>query len=125
MLSQAHNQQEYDKHCEITATADENKNPDEEDITNMEIEQTSENAENEIVKQEKPVTPTATAEPAEKSDDTSKAEDSNSEIKSKDDEDEENSKGIDIDPKTYCKLGHFHLLLEDYAKGEYFCLNRR
>lgn len=30
-----------------------------------------------------------------------------------DDED----KGISIDPKTYCKLGHFHLLLEDYTKG--------
>lgn len=27
------------------------------------------------------------------------------------------SKDISIDPKTYCKLGHFHLLLEDYAKG--------
>ncbi|CRL01798.1 CLUMA_CG015014, isoform A [Clunio marinus] len=26
-------------------------------------------------------------------------------------------KTIDIDPKTYCKLGHFHLLLEDYAKA--------
>jgi histone demethylase len=26
-------------------------------------------------------------------------------------------KDISIDPKTYCKLGHFHLLLEDYAKG--------
>lgn len=25
--------------------------------------------------------------------------------------------GINIDPRTYCKLGHFHLLLEDYAKG--------
>ncbi|XP_041975339.1 lysine-specific demethylase 6A isoform X2 [Aricia agestis] len=24
---------------------------------------------------------------------------------------------ICIDPKTYCKLGHFHLLLEDYAKA--------
>lgn len=31
-------------------------------------------------------------------------------------EDEED-KGISIDPKTYCKLGHFHLLLEDYSKG--------
>lgn len=30
-----------------------------------------------------------------------------------DDEDE-----IKINPRTYCKLGHFHLLLEDYAKGE-------
>jgi hypothetical protein len=27
-------------------------------------------------------------------------------------------KPIDIDPKTYCKLGHFHLLLEDYSKGK-------
>jgi hypothetical protein len=26
-------------------------------------------------------------------------------------------KEINIDPKTYCKLGHFHLLLEDYVKG--------
>lgn len=25
---------------------------------------------------------------------------------------------INIDPRTYCKLGHFHLLLEDYAKGK-------
>lgn len=25
---------------------------------------------------------------------------------------------IDIDPKTFCKLGHFHLLLEDYSKGK-------
>lgn len=33
----------------------------------------------------------------------------------KDDSDE---KPIDIDPRTYCKLGHFHLLLEDYAKGK-------
>ncbi|KZC05153.1 Lysine-specific demethylase 6A [Dufourea novaeangliae] len=31
-------------------------------------------------------------------------------------EDEED-KGISIDPKTYCKLGHFHLLLEDYSKA--------
>ena len=32
-------------------------------------------------------------------------------------EPESHDKGIDIDPKTYCKLGHFHLLLEDYPKG--------
>lgn len=32
------------------------------------------------------------------------------------------AKDIDIDPRTYCKLGHFHLLLEDYPKGE-FCSN--
>ncbi|KAJ1526725.1 hypothetical protein ONE63_008305 [Megalurothrips usitatus] len=43
-----------------------------------------------------------------------------------DDDDEEDEdlkrlaeadKDINIDPKTYCKLGHFHLLLEDYPKG--------
>lgn len=27
-------------------------------------------------------------------------------------------KEINVDPKTYCKLGHFHLLLEEYAKGK-------
>lgn len=26
-------------------------------------------------------------------------------------------KKIVIDPKSYCKLGHFHLLLEEYDKG--------
>ncbi|XP_076685669.1 utx histone demethylase isoform X1 [Andrena cerasifolii] len=31
--------------------------------------------------------------------------------------DDEEDKGISIDPKTYCKLGHFHLLLEDYSKA--------
>lgn len=25
---------------------------------------------------------------------------------------------ISIDPRTYCKLGHFHLLLEEYPKGK-------
>ncbi|KFB39554.1 hypothetical protein ZHAS_00006899 [Anopheles sinensis] len=31
---------------------------------------------------------------------------------------------INIDPKTYCKLGHFHLLLEDYEKAyqKYYAL---
>lgn len=32
--------------------------------------------------------------------------------------DEVDNQPIDIDPKTFCKLGHFHLLLEDYAKGK-------
>ncbi|XP_063993292.1 histone demethylase UTY isoform X2 [Diachasmimorpha longicaudata] len=31
--------------------------------------------------------------------------------------DDDEDKGISIDPKTYCKLGHFHLLLEDYPKA--------
>lgn len=34
-----------------------------------------------------------------------------------DDDDDDDDRGISIDPKTYCKLGHFHLLLEDYNKG--------
>ena len=34
-----------------------------------------------------------------------------------DDDDDDDDRGISIDPKTYCKLGHFHLLLEDYSKG--------
>lgn len=36
------------------------------------------------------------------------------------DKDDPYSKDINIDPRTYCKLGHFHLLLEDYAKGNIF-----
>lgn len=38
----------------------------------------------------------------------------------KPEDDEENfdaDKEINVDPKTYCKLGHFHLLLDDYEKG--------
>lgn len=34
-------------------------------------------------------------------------------------------KEINIDPKTYCKLGHFHLLLEDYAKGNSFAIRKK
>lgn len=30
-------------------------------------------------------------------------------------DDKENE--VHIDPKTYCKLGHFHLLLEEFDKG--------
>lgn len=43
------------------------------------------------------------------------AEDGDGEREEDDDDDQEE---ISIDPRTYCKLGHFHLLLEDYAKGE-------
>lgn len=55
------------------------------------------------------------------SSDNNKESDSNDEpIKieeSINDKDDPYSKDINIDPRTYCKLGHFHLLLEDYAKG--------
>lgn len=34
----------------------------------------------------------------------------------------ESRKEISIDPKTYCKLGHFYLLLEDYNKGNNFSI---
>lgn len=39
----------------------------------------------------------------------------------KQENDNDNDKCVDdinIDPRTYCKLGHFHLLLEDYPKGK-------
>ena len=32
---------------------------------------------------------------------------------------QQNSKKISIDPKTWVKLGHFHLLLEEYRKGTF------
>ena len=32
-------------------------------------------------------------------------------------------KGINIDPNTYCKLGHFNLLMEDYPKGKNFLID--
>lgn len=35
----------------------------------------------------------------------------------KSDNNESDDLKIDIDPKTFCKLGHFHLLLGDFAKG--------
>lgn len=37
--------------------------------------------------------------------------------------DDASSKDINIDPRTYCKLGHFHLLLEEYPKGRLFIVN--
>lgn len=37
-----------------------------------------------------------------------------------DDSNNYSSDDINIDPRTYCKLGHFHLLLEDYPKGIVF-----
>lgn len=46
-------------------------------------------------------------------------EDTSKDIKIEDnDEDDLYSKDIAIEPRTYCKLGHFHLLLEDYPKGK-------
>lgn len=49
--------------------------------------------------------------PTESSDEPIKIEESET------DKDDPYSKDINIDPRTYCKLGHFHLLLEDFAKG--------
>lgn len=43
-------------------------------------------------------------------------------IKIQEDDGDDNEDCVDdinIDPRTYCKLGHFHLLLEDYPKGKY------
>lgn len=50
--------------------------------------------------------------PTESSDEPIKIEESET------DKDDPYSKDINIDPRTYCKLGHFHLLLEDFAKGK-------
>lgn len=110
MLGQAQRQQEHGKRCKITATANEIRNADDEDMTNT--ENTSDNSD-----KVKSLTPTEAIEPT--SDDDSKTEDNNNEIRIEDDDDDEaSSKEINIDPKTYCKLGHFHLLLDDYAKGK-------
>lgn len=50
--------------------------------------------------------------------DNEKSESTEEQLKS--DEKDSDESVIDIDPKTYCKLGHFHLLLEDFAKGEIY-----
>lgn len=57
------------------------------------------------------LTPTTTAPSADATEEPIKIEESTA------DKDDPYSKDINIDPRTYCKLGHFHLLLEDYAKG--------
>lgn len=49
-----------------------------------------------------------------------KADSTKSNLEDTKEDDDEQDKGISIDPKTYCKLGHFHLLLEDYTKGFIF-----
>lgn len=59
------------------------------------------------------------------SDNNKESESSDEPIKieeSTNDKDDRYSKDINIDPRTYCKLGHFHLLLEDYAKGKFLFL---
>lgn len=35
---------------------------------------------------------------------------------------QEQTKNISIDPKTWVKLGHFHLLLEEYRKGRFVAI---
>lgn len=44
------------------------------------------------------------------------------EASTSEDTDDPYAKDIDIDPRTYCKLGHFHLLLEDYPRGKFRAL---
>lgn len=38
--------------------------------------------------------------------------------KAKENDSNNQGKNFSIDPKTWVKLGHFHLLLEDYRKGK-------
>ena len=33
-------------------------------------------------------------------------------------QEDDSDTALRIDPKTFCKLGHFHLLLENYSKGK-------
>ena len=55
--------------------------------------------------------------------DEDEEEEDEEEEEEEEEDDEEEHKGISIDPKTYCKLGHFHLLLEDYNKGTLWFYN--
>lgn len=120
MLSQAQSQKEHGKRCKITASKDGIKNADDDQTENKEIEdKPAENVEIKNDEENPEAASTETGEPKENTDDSSKVDDKNYEIKIEDDVDDDvNSKSISIDPKTYCKLGHFHLLLEDYAKGK-------
>lgn len=38
---------------------------------------------------------------------------------------QQTGKKISIDPKTWVKLGHFHLLLEEYRKGKLIVINNK
>lgn len=124
MLIQAQCQQERQKRCKITANDQEIKNADEPvvkveviddntdvEMTDLEVKATTETDEN------------AALPSVGGPNDSDKMEmdgqkDGAKEIKIEDnDEDDLYSKDINIDPRTYCKLGHFHLLLEDYPKG--------
>jgi hypothetical protein len=52
--------------------------------------------------------------------DAEKSEKAEESETAKNDENDPDDLTIDIDPKTFCKLGHFHLLLGDFAKGLIF-----
>lgn len=64
-------------------------------------------------KQEEPINDVEMKEPEQQS---STSEEDPKPAK-EDEKSESDDLTIDIDPKTYCKLGHFHLLLGDFAKG--------
>lgn len=122
MLIQAQCQQERQKRCKITANDQEIKNADDPVVK---VEVNDDNTDVEMTD----FVAKATPEPDENvalpsgPNDSEKMEmdcqnDGPKEIKIEDnDEDDLYSKDINIDPRTYCKLGHFHLLLEDYPKG--------
>lgn len=122
MLIQAQCQQEREKRCKITANDKEIKNADTKSITDIAINKIDTDVEmldmSVKIKEEIIEDASMNAMVDEKTENT----DINiqKDIKIEDtDEDDIFSKDIAIEPRTYCKLGHFHLLLEDYPKGEY------
>lgn len=125
MLIQAQCQQEREKRCKITANDKEIKNADAEPATDTETNANETDVEmhdlgvkikEEIVEE---TSMNATSEDRTDGGDDDMQIDASKDIKIEDnDEDDIFSKDIAIEPRTYCKLGHFHLLLEDYPKGE-------
>ena len=134
MLIQAQSQQERKKSCKITADDTEIKNADESesqtsgndgenDVEMTEINAVKEENERkatELASERMDLESSQSSEKPNDNKDESSTDDQvdKEAIKIEDNEEEDlYSKDISIDPRTYCKLGHFHLLMEDYPKG--------
>lgn len=104
-----------------TDALNENANESEENVANKSDNKIETQADVQSVKVEADENGNVDDSESNKENDKNSQNDSNDEpIKieeSTNDKDDPYSKDINIDPRTYCKLGHFHLLLEDYAKG--------
>lgn len=146
MLIQAQCQSEREKRCQITANDEEIKNADDSMVETVatattapptpKIDTNGDTHDGDVEMLDLNATrdeaTTITAAAAAATDDATPASGtinengivdamSDKEIKIEDsDDDDPYAKDIAIEPRTYCKLGHFHLLLEDYPKGM-FC----